>query len=127
MSGQTPLEAVEQLIRAINDQDVELAVSQYEPGGALVRGSREVAMGVGALRNAFEGIKERGLIVTTKRYKVIEAGDIALYCLEWSGNETAPDGSSVQIGGKSTDVLRRQSNGGWLIALDNPMGTEILG
>lgn len=127
MSGQTPLETVEQLIKAMNDRDVELAVSMYEPGGALVRGSGEVAIGVGALRNAFEGITERGLTVTTKRHKVIEAGDIALYCSEWSGNEIAPDGTSVQIGGKSTDVLRRQSDGGWLIALDNPMGTEILG
>ena len=65
--------------------------------------------------------------MTTKRYKVIEAGDIALYCSEWIGNEIALNGSPVQIGGKSTDVLRRQPDGGWLIALDNPMGTAILG
>ena len=127
MSGQTPLDTVELLIGAINDRDVELAVAMYEPGGALVRGSGEVAIGVQALRNAFEGIATRGLIVTTKRYKVIESGDIALYCSEWSGDEIAPDGSPVQIGGKSTDVLRRQPDGGWLIALDNPMGTAILG
>ncbi len=127
MSGRTPVETVEQLIDAMNNRDVQRAVSLYEPGGALVRGTGEVAIGTEALRDAFEGIAGRGFTVTTRSYKVIEAGDIALYCSDWSGTGTSPDGSPIQMGGKSTDVLRRQPDGNWLIALDNPMGTAILG
>ncbi len=30
------------------------------------------------------------------------------------------------MSGESTDVLRRQPDGRWLIALDNPWGVQIL-
>ena len=80
MSGRTPVETAGQLIEAMNNRDVERAVSMYEPGGALVRGTGEVAIGAEALRDAFEVTTARGPTVTTKSYKVIESGDIALYC-----------------------------------------------
>ena len=127
MGGQTPLETVEQLIEAMSGGDVERAVSLYEPGAAFVREPGKVAIGSEAIRTAWEGIAAAGLTLTTNSHQVIEAGDIALYCSDWSGSGTAPDGSSVEIGGRSADVLRRQPDGRWLIALDNPIGTAILG
>ena len=35
-------------------------------------------------------------------------------------------GNAVQLNGCSSDVLRRQANGNWRIALDNSWGTEII-
>jgi hypothetical protein len=31
------------------------------------------------------------------------------------------------MGGESSDILRRQSDGRWLIAIDNPWGAQVLG
>ena len=30
------------------------------------------------------------------------------------------------MSGRSSDILRRQPDGNWLIALDNPWGTDIV-
>jgi ketosteroid isomerase-like protein len=38
-----------------------------------------------------------------------------------------PRGESVVLGGESTDVLRRQPDGRWLIAIDDPWGARVLG
>ena len=37
-----------------------------------------------------------------------------------------PDGNTINFGGVSTDVLRRQQDGSWLMVIDNPMGTAIV-
>ena len=58
--------------------------------------------------------------------RVVEAGDIALYMGRWTLQGTDPAGQPVSMGGESTDVLRRQPDGRWLIALDNPWGGRIL-
>ena len=42
------------------------------------------------------------------------------------GKGTGPNGMTVEMAGKSSDVLRRQPDGTWLIAVDNPWGTEVL-
>lgn len=44
------------------------------------------------------------------------AGDLALVHTRWSLEATAPDGAA----------LRRQPDGRWLIAIDNPWGTAVL-
>jgi ketosteroid isomerase-like protein len=46
---------------------------------------------------------------------------------EWTLSGTGQDGKPVTMGGLSADVLRRQPDGRWLIAVDNPWGTAILG
>lgn len=127
MSGQTPLETVEQLIQAFHNLDVEQALSQYEPEGALVTGPGQVAIGTEALRSALEQVIALKPTLTTASYEIIEAGNTALYCSNWNMTGTAPDGSPVQQGGKSSDVLRRNSEGRWLIAIDNPLGDAFLG
>ena len=52
---------------------------------------------------------------------------MALFCSKWSLTGTGPDGKPMQLGGLSSDILRRQADGTWLIAIDNPWGTAILG
>jgi len=56
----------------------------------------------------------------------VEAGDIALYCSRWVLIGTSPEGKPVEMTGISSDVLLRQNDGQWLIAVDNPWGTSIV-
>lgn len=44
----------------------------------------------------------------------------------WTLTGAGPDGKPVQMSGMSSDILRRQSDGKWLIIVDNPWGTAIL-
>jgi ketosteroid isomerase-like protein len=52
---------------------------------------------------------------------VIENGDLAVAYGEWTLTGGAdPDGNPVDLEGRSTDVMRRQSDGSWLDAIDDP-------
>jgi len=52
----------------------------------------------------------------------LTAGDVALVHNRWQLEGTEPDGSPVEMHGHSADVLRRASDGGWRILIDDPWG-----
>jgi ketosteroid isomerase-like protein len=52
---------------------------------------------------------------------VIESGDLAVAYGDWSlKGGTDPDGNAVNLEGRVTDVLRKQSDGSWLDVIDDP-------
>ena len=52
---------------------------------------------------------------------VIENGDLALVYGDWSlTGGTDPDGNPVNMEGRSTEIMRRQSDGSWLDVIDDP-------
>lgn len=46
--------------------------------------------------------------------------------MQWRLQGTAQDGTAFDLSGRTADVLRRQPDGGWLMAIDNPYGTDLL-
>ena len=126
MKTLSPNDAVIQFVDAMHKGDLETALSLYEPGASLVVQPGTVITGTLALREALSGLIALKPTFTAGSYKVIEAGDIALYCSEWSMRGTDPAGNPVHMNGRSSDVLRCQPDGNWLIALDNPFGPAIL-
>ena len=127
MATRNPLDAVRQLVEAINSGDLESALGLYEAGASLVAQPGRVAKGAAGLREALAGFIALKPTLTSDEYRIIEAGDVALYCSRWRLRGTDPDGKEIQMDGLSSDVLRRQPNGNWLIAIDNPWGAGILG
>jgi uncharacterized protein (TIGR02246 family) len=123
----TPLDTVNQLTRAINNGDLTAAVRLYEPDAILVVRPGQVARGSAQLREALAGFVALRANLTSEAQHVIEAGDLALCLGRWSLRGTDPTGAPVVLGGESTDVLRRQADGRWLIAIDDPWGTQLLG
>lgn len=126
MKTPSPLDAVIQFVNAINKGDLETALSLYEPGASFVVQPGVVATGTPALREALAGMLALKPMLTTEAHQIVEARDIALYCSRWSMRGTDPAGKPLHESGRSADVLRRQPNGNWLIALDNPFGSEIV-
>jgi ketosteroid isomerase-like protein len=59
--------------------------------------------------------------LTIEPNKVIESGDIALVTGDWSLTGKGSDGD-VKMSGTYADVMRRQADGSWLFAIDNPDG-----
>jgi ketosteroid isomerase-like protein len=126
MKISSPLDAVIHFVNAMNLGDLDTALSMYEPGASLVVQPGTVVTGTSALREALAGFAALKPTITTEAYKIMEADGVALYCSRWTMRGTDPAGNPVQLGGRSSDVLRRQPDGNWLIALDNPFGAEIL-
>ncbi|MGH9868015.1 MAG: YybH family protein [Candidatus Polarisedimenticolia bacterium] len=124
MSG--PIDTVNGLVEAINHADLERAVAAYESAAALVVRPGQIVRGPAQLREALAGFIALRPVLRSEAQQLIEAEDVALYIARWSLSGTDPAGNAVVMGGESTDVLRRQRDGRWLIVLDNPWGAQIL-
>ena len=122
-----PADTVRQLAEAINRGDLDAAVGLYEEKGVLVVQPGQPARGSGEIRAALAGFIGLKPTLRTEAEQVVEAGDIALYVGRWTLRGTDPAGQVVAMGGESSDILRRQPDGRWLIAIDNPWGAKILG
>lgn len=121
-----PVETVNELVQAINQGDLERAVAAYESGGVLAARPGQLARGRAQLREALAGFVALKPVLRSEAQQVIEGEDLALYIARWSLSGTDPEGNVVAMAGESTDVLRRQPDGRWLIAVDNPWGAQIL-
>ena len=121
-----PTSTVNQLIEAINHGDLDAAVALYEEDGVLVVQPGKIARGSEELRRALESFIAMKANLRSEAEQVIEYGDLALYLSRWNLSGTDPSGKAVTMGGQSTDILRRQRDGRWLIAVDNPWGPQAL-
>lgn len=126
MSNHSPTDTLKQLVTAINQGNVDAAVACYEVQATFVVEPGQVVTGTKAVREALAGFIAMKTTITAEASKTIETGDLALYISRWKATGIAADGSVVKLTGSSSDVLRRQPDGRWLIAIDNPYGAAIL-
>jgi uncharacterized protein (TIGR02246 family) len=107
--------------KAYNDGDVDALVDFYEPDGTVFPQPGSPVTGYAAIREAlvpFVALRGQMQLRTTA---VIENGDLALVYGEWSlTGGTDPDGNPVNMEGRSTEIMRKQSDGSWRDAIDDP-------
>ena len=123
----SPLETLKQLFEAINRHDIEAAIALYEPDAIMIAEPGKPVRGKAAVKAALAGFIALKPVLAEQGHELIECGDAAMYYSKWSLTGTGPDGKPVQMGATSSDLLRRQADGAWLIAIDNPWGAAILG
>jgi uncharacterized protein (TIGR02246 family) len=109
---------------AFNAQDLKGLLALYTPVAKLIpeRGREVVGhQEIGAALQQFLDMDGRIKLETAY---VIEAGDLALSRGRWTLKGTGPDGKPVTMEGHCIDVLERQADGSWLLAIDNPFGGD---
>lgn len=126
MEQTNPLDTIKNLIEAINKRDVNSALSFYEPDAVLVGQTGDIAKGRDAIRVAIEGFISLKPVLKGETHKLFQVGEIALYVSKWSLVGTSPDNKRIEMNGISSDILRRQTDGQWLVVVDNPWGTSII-
>lgn len=126
MEPSRPLTVITQLVTAMNAQDLETAMTLFEPGASFVMKPGLVVSGTAGIRQALEGFMALKPTLTIEAQQIIQAGDVAQYCARWSIKGIDPTGAAVQLGGRSSSILRRQPDGRWLFLVDNPWGTDIV-
>ena len=122
MSDAPPEAVIERFSELLADGNLDAMVALYEPDatfapqpGMSVSGREEIR----AALSEFLAVKPR---MTGHIEKVLRAGDTALVANRWNLSGTGPDGSPVEMGATSADVLRRRSAGSWWIVIDDPWG-----
>lgn len=121
MTAKTP-EDVDRLFgERVNAGDLEGIVALYEPDATLVTQDAGTIVGRTAIREYFQGMIAMKVVIDMGTYRVVPAGDgLAVVHHDWTATVTAPDGTSFPMSGKATEVVRRQADGSWLFALDDP-------
>jgi uncharacterized protein (TIGR02246 family) len=132
MTPSGPLDTINNLTEAINRGDLEAMLKFFEPNAVLVVQAlagqpAQIARGAVAIREAYAGFVSLKPTLRREVQQIVEADGIALHSSKWTLTATSPEGKKVERTGVSTDVLRKRSDGLWLILIYNPYGTSIAG
>jgi uncharacterized protein (TIGR02246 family) len=109
---------------AFNSGDLESIIALYEPEAALVPQPMQVVKGISAIREALRGFLALKGRISVKTQYIIRAEDMALMRGKWHLIGTGSDGKSIEMNGNSTEVIRRQPDGSWLLVIDHPFGAD---
>lgn len=120
----TPMHTMLTLVEARKNGDMETALGCYEKEASIVFGPGKVGVGQQALCNFIQFAMSLPVVFTTRN--VIEGHDTALHYSAWTSSSVDDKGQAQELGGITTDVLRKQADGSWLIAIDNAWGVSVL-
>ena len=120
MSVRNPEEMHREFEERFNAGDIDGLMTLYEPNAVLEPAPGKVAAGTAAVRQALEGFLSFKGRVEVVSHRTVKTDDLAVTHGTWSLTGTGPDGKPVTLGGKTTEVLRRQPDGSWLYVIDLP-------
>ena len=83
-----------------------------------------VATGHAAIREGLSDLLNLKPKFELNIHKPLKCDDIAILFAGWTMAGTVPDGNEVEMTGLTSDIVRRQPDGRWLIVIDNPVGGD---
>ncbi|GAA5128656.1 YybH family protein [Pseudonocardia adelaidensis] len=121
MSVQNPGQLHQEWEKAFNGGDIDGLVALYEPGATVIPQPGNPVTGHAAIREALGGFLALHGQFQLRTDAVVECGDIAVGYGSWTlKGGTDPDGNTVNLEGRATDVMRKQPDGSWLDVIDDP-------
>ena len=123
MGAKEPGEVIKLFTKYFNAADAEGILSLYEKDASFVAGPGAGTLdGVDAIRTAIEGFTAGGGTMKIVDSAIYVNGDIALTHNRWSWDT----GQGEPQTAVTAEVVRRQPDGTWLYAIDNPWGGGVL-
>jgi uncharacterized protein (TIGR02246 family) len=121
MAARTPEECDRLFGEHVNAGDVDALMTLYEPGCAMVQRDGTIATGHAAIRGVLDRLVAMRPIFRVRVVRVVPTGaDLAMLYSDWTASAKGADGTPVERSGKAIEVVRRQPDGTWRIALDDP-------
>ena len=125
MPATTPEECDALFARHLNAGDADGVVALYEPDAVLVMDPNAPARGLDAIRKALSVfVAVRPNIIMNVRHTFRAGDDLAVLYNDWTVTGTGPDGAPMADSGKAIEIVRRQPNGTWRFAIDDPRGRD---
>jgi uncharacterized protein (TIGR02246 family) len=105
----------------VNAGNLEGLVALYEPTCAMVQRDGSLAVGHAAIRASLERLVAMKPRMDLRIIRIVPGGDgLAMVYDDWTLSGTGPDGQPTTRAGKAIEVMRRQADGSWRVALDDP-------
>ena len=123
MTARTPADCDHLFAEHVNAGDLDALLALYEPGCSLVQSDGGVAKGHAAIREVMQRLIAMRPAMRTEVTKVVQTDDdLAVVYNDWSLTAKRPDGTPVERAGRALEIVRRQADGSWKFAIDDPFG-----
>jgi ketosteroid isomerase-like protein len=109
---------------AYNVGDLTAVLSFYDPKAVFVIKPGRVTGSPAELRAAIEHVIALRARLTIDPHTFTRSDDVTLVLGTFTLSGSRSDGTPLKRTSRFADVLRRQPDGRWLIAVDNPFGGE---
>jgi ketosteroid isomerase-like protein len=121
----TPEELLNLQVEEFNKGNVNFLMTLYENDACFASKPGQVVKDLESIRQSLQSFIDMRGKLEARVKRVLQASDLAFIITEWSINGTEPDGKPINLTGRSTVVLRQQSDGiTWRIVIENPWGTD---
>ena len=127
MPAQKPEECDQLLFKTIDTGDLDAALELYEPDAVFVVAPGQVVTGHTAIRKVLKGMLAAGGVGKIEGVTSVTSTDGAVAFTRTKGSAThpGPDGKPVTMHFHSMEVVRKQPDGTWRIAIDDPSGEGL--
>ena len=110
----------------VKARDLDGLMALYEPEAQYVRRNGTVVIGQAAIREHLRSITNVATEIEMNVVRVVALNGIALVYNDWTSKAVSEDGRVLESSGKAIEVVRRQPDGRWLFAIDDPFGRSRL-
>lgn len=123
MPARTPEDCDHLLGEYLASGSVDDILTLYEAGAVFVSEDRQRLAGHAALREVMSAFAAARPRLTPNLILVARSGDdLAVIYNDWTLTAVGPDGATVEQRGRAIEVIRRQADGTWRFAYDDPFG-----
>jgi uncharacterized protein (TIGR02246 family) len=105
---------------AFNALDTDAVLALYEDNAVFVTGPGTAVTGRDAIAQVLESFFAMQPVMRLETASFFQNDDLAMLEGRWVLIGAGPEGDPIQITGTSHEVVRRQSDGCWLYAIDDP-------
>lgn len=122
--AKTPEDCDRRFAECVQAGQLDDLVGLYEPDACFVHRDGTVVIGHSEIRRALGRLTGVSTIIDMHVVKVIESEGVAVLYNDWHSRTTAADGTVTETTGKALEIVRRQPDGRWLFAIDDPFGRD---
>jgi ketosteroid isomerase-like protein len=115
----TPSEVMAEIVNLRHAGRMEAAAALFTVDGLLVLKPGQHAIGRGAVAEGYAAIGAAFPVFAISSRMAIECGSVALHHSVWSAGNGLKGEVAIEMAGTTSDVLVKQPDGRWLVAIDN--------
>ena len=120
----TPEDLLNSQVEEFNKRNISFLMTLYEKDACFASSPGQVVKGLENIRRSMQSFIDMGVKLEAKVNRIFQTNNLALLITEWSINGTEPNDKPINLTGRGTVVLRKQSDGTWLMVIENPWGTD---